>query len=98
MSRTLIAVVTSAMTFAGISAASAQAVIVEDAYAPPLYGIAPAPVYSAPVIVAPAPRVYSAPTPIYAAPAIRARPFTREVLVTEPEPAWAAPGAVYTEW
>jgi hypothetical protein len=99
MSRRLIAVVTGAMTFAGISAASSQAIIVEDAYAPPLYSVAPAAVYTAPVVVAPAPRVYTATVPIYAAPTIRARPFTHEVLVTEPEPAWgAAPGVIYSEW
>jgi hypothetical protein len=128
-----IAVAAGALTLAGISTASAQTIIVEEgAYAPPVYGIAPAaPVYSAPaaiesaprvfvdpaprvyaapaprvyvapaprVYTAPAPRVYAAPAPVYAAPVISAQTATREVVVTETEPAWSAsPRLVYREW
>jgi hypothetical protein len=128
-----IAVAAGALTLAGISTASAQTIIVEEgAYAPPVYGIAPAaPVYSAPVAIesaprvfvdpaprvyaapaprvyvapaprvytAPAPRVYAAPAPVYAAPVISAQTATREVVVTETEPAWSAsPRLVYRGW
>jgi hypothetical protein len=149
MNRASIAVAAGALTLAGISTASAQTIIVEGgAYAPPVYGIAPAaPVYSAPVAIesaprvfvepaprvyaapaprvyvapaprvytaptprvyaapaprvyaAPAPRVYAAPAPVYAAPVISAQTATREVVVTETEPAWSAsPRLVYREW
>jgi hypothetical protein len=133
MNRASIAVAAGALTLAGISTASAQTIIVEGgAYAPPVYGIAPAaPVYSAPVAIesaprvfvepaprvyaapaprvytapaprvyaAPAPRIYAAPAPVYAAPVISAQTATREVVVTETEPAWSAsPRLVYREW
>jgi hypothetical protein len=133
MNRASIAIAAGALTLAGISTASAQTIIVEGgAYAPPVYGIAPAaPVYSAPVAIesaprvfvepaprvyvapaprvyvapaprvytAPAPRVYAAPAPVYAAPVISAQTATREVVVTETEPAWSAsPRLVYREW
>jgi hypothetical protein len=136
-----IAVAAGALTLAGISTASAQTIIVEEgAYAPPVYGIAPAaPIYSAPVAIesaprvfvepaprvyaapaprvyvapaprvytapaprvyaAPAPRIYAAPAPVYAAPVISAQTATREVVVTETEPAWSAsPRLVYRGW
>jgi hypothetical protein len=133
MNRASIAIAAGALTLVGISTASAQTIIVEGgAYAPPVYGIAPAaPVYSAPVAIesaprvfvepaprvyvapaprvyvapaprvytAPAPRVYAAPAPVYAAPVISAQTATREVVVTETEPAWSAsPRLVYREW
>ena len=96
MNRISIAVSTGALIFAGISTASAQTIIVGSE---PVYDVAPPPVYAAPMVVAPAPRVYVAPAPVYAAPVLPPRPLTREVVVTEPEPAWAAaPGVIYSNW
>src|SRR5262245_55900778 len=85
-------VVAGGLALAGASPVTAQTVIVEESYAPPIYDVAP-PVYAAPVIVAPAPRVYVAPAPVYVPPIAPARRFTREVVVTGPAPAWVAPPA-----
>jgi hypothetical protein len=78
MTRTLMlgAVVASVL---GMGSASAQTIVVEQGYAPPVY-VAPPPVYTAPVVVRPAPRVYIAPAPAYVAPAIPTW-RTREVVV-----------------
>ncbi len=87
MSRTLIVAATGMALLAGMGAASAQTVVVEEGYAPPVY-VAPAPVYPAPVVVAPAPRVYVTPAPAYATPVFPPRRHTREVVVTEPAWDW----------
>jgi hypothetical protein len=87
-----IAVAAAALTLAGIGGASAQTFIVEDAYGPQAYAVAPARVYRPPVIVAPAPRVVVSPGPVYAAP----RPYWGGVVVTAPSP-WT-PGVVYSDW
>ena len=55
MNRKMIAVAAGAMTLAGASSASAQALVIEGPYAAPVYEVAPAPFYAAPVVVAPAP-------------------------------------------
>ena len=102
MNRASIAVAAGALTLAGISTASAQTIIVEEgAYAPPVYGIAPAaPVYSAPVaiesaprvFVEPAPRVYVAPAPrVYTAPAPRVYAAPAPRIYAAPAPVYAAP-------
>ena len=70
------------VVLAGIASASAQPIVVEDWYAPPVY-VAPAPLYAAPVIVAPAPRVYVAPRPAFAQHVVRTRRVTRAVIVRE---------------
>ncbi|HZP78423.1 MAG TPA: hypothetical protein VFB45_19920 [Pseudolabrys sp.] len=90
-----------ALSVAGIGAASAQTVIVDETYgAAPVYDAVPAPVYAAPIVVAPAPRVYAAPAPVYAAPAVPVAPRP-EIVVSEPAPAPVvapAPGVVYTDY
>jgi hypothetical protein len=84
------------LTLAGMSSAAAQALIVEDPYAGPVYDAAPPPYYSAPIVVAPAPRVYAEPAPVYRT-VVPVRPSTREVVVTEPN--WApVPDVVYSNW
>jgi hypothetical protein len=99
MNRTLFTTAIGTLIAAGISTASAQTVIVEEGYGPPVYRIAPAPMYSAPVVVAPTSRLYAAPAPIYAAPPIRTRPLVREVIETEPTAMWApAPEVIYPDW
>jgi len=72
----------------GVGSASAQAIVVENWYAPPPVYVAPGPVYAAPVIVAPAPRVYVARAPAYAHRVVRTRRVTREVIVREPGWDW----------
>ena len=85
MARTLIAGVVAGLILGGMGIASAQTIVVEQGYAPPVY-VAPAPVYTAPVVVRPARRVYVAP-PAYVAPAIP--PWrTREVIVSRPDWDW----------
>jgi hypothetical protein len=59
MTRTLIAFAAGAMSIIGATTASAQALYIEDGYAPPMY--------TAPPIFA-APPVYAAPPPDYVAP------------------------------
>jgi len=86
-----IALASGALILAGLGAASAQTVVIEQGYAPPAYAVAPGPVYGVPVAPAPtyvAPRAYVAP----------ARPWHRHVVI-ESRPAWeAAPGVVYSDW
>ncbi len=86
MARTLIAGAVAGLVLGGVGVASAQTVVVEQGYAPPIY-IAPAPVYAAPVVMRRARPVYVAPAPAYVAPAI---PHwrTREVVVSEPAWDW----------
>ena len=67
----------------GVGSASAQAIVVENWYAPPPGYVAPAPVYAAPVIVAPPQRAYVAPVPAYAHGVVRTRRVPREVIVRE---------------
>jgi hypothetical protein len=99
MNRTWIAAAAGALTLAAAGSASAQTIIVDSGYGPPVYSVAPAPVIPAPVAVAPAEPVYVVPPADYAAPAIVAPPVSREVVVTAPVPAWTvAPGPVYAEW
>ncbi len=86
MARTLIAGAAAALLIAGMGTVSAQTIVVEQGYAPPVY-VAPAPVYTAPVVVRPAPRVYVARPPAYVAPAVPAW-RTREVIVSEPGWDW----------
>ena len=87
MNRTMIAVAAVAMTLAGAGSASAQALVIEG------------PPYAAPVMVAPAPRVYAAPPAIYDEPVIRRGPIAREVVVTAPQSIMEpAPGIVYSDW
>jgi hypothetical protein len=97
MKRILIAAAACTLSLVGIESASAQALIVEDAYAAPVYELPPTvPYYAAPVVVTPA-SAYAAPVPAY--PIFRERPITREVVVTEPEITWdAAPGVIYSAW
>ncbi len=84
MARTRIAGAVAGLVLSGMGIASAQTIVVERGYAPPIY-IAPAPVYIAPVVVRPARRVYVAPSPAYVAPAI---PAWRRRAVIVSEPAW----------
>jgi hypothetical protein len=86
MSRTLIAGAAAGLVLAGTGIASAQTIVVEQGYAPPVY-VAPAPVYTAPVVVRPAPRVYVAPPRAYVAPAVPAW-RTREVIIGGPAWDW----------
>ena len=97
MKRMLIAAAACTLSLAGIQTASAQAVIVEDDYAAPVYEVAPAvPYYGGPVVVAPAP-AYAAPVPGYRV--IRTRPLPPRVVVTRPEVTWdSAPGVIYSAW
>lgn len=81
------ALATGAFLLGGASIAFAQTVIVEEGYGAPVYA-PPRPVYAAPVVVAPAPRVYVAPAPIYAAPPVHVRRYAPEVVVTEPAWDW----------
>jgi hypothetical protein len=107
MNRTMIALAAGAVTLAGIGGASAQALVIEGPYAGPVYEVAPAPYYdyAAPVVVAPAPRVYAAPPAYVAPPAaygetiIRRGPIAREVVVTEPQTiVEPESGVVYSRW
>jgi hypothetical protein len=59
MTRTPIAFAAGVMSIIGATTASAQALYIEDGYAPPMY-IAP-PIFAAPL-------VYAAPPPVYVAP------------------------------
>ena len=87
MARTLIAGAVTGVLLGGMGVASAQTVVVEQGYyAPPVY-VAPAPVYTAPVVVRLPPRVYVAPAPSYVAPAIPSW-RTREVIVSHPAWDW----------
>src|SRR5262245_7409177 len=92
MNWTTTAIAAGALMFTGASAASAQTVIVDDGYATaPVYAapvvVAPPPVYAAPVGVRPPP-VY-APAPVYAAPAPLYAP--PPPVYAPPVPAYAAP-------
>ena len=93
-----IAAVAGIATLAGLGTASAQ-VIVERTFGPPVYAYAPiydyapAPIYSAPVVVAPP--IYAAPAPVYAAPPVL--PPVREVIVREPAPLLSV-GPYYAAW
>lgn len=99
MNRKMIAVAAGAMTLAGASSASAQALVIEGPYAAPVYEVAPAPFYAAPVVVAPAPRIYAAPPAAYDERIIRRGLIAREVVVTDPQPILEpAPGIVYLDW
>ena len=86
MTRTLIAGAAAGLILGGMGIASAQTIVVEQGYAPPVY-VAPAPVYTAPVVVRPAPRVYVARPHAYVAPAVPAW-RTHEVIVSEPAWDW----------
>jgi len=99
MNRTMIAVAAGTMTLAGASSASAQALVIEGPYPAPVYEVAPAPYYAAPVLVAPTPRVYAAPPAAYDERVIRRGHIAREVVVTESQPIMeTAPGIVYSDW
>src|SRR5215813_11995538 len=102
MNWTTTAIAAGALMFTGASAASAQTVIVDDGYATaPVYAapvvVAPPPVYApAPLYAAPPP-VYAPPVPAYAAPVVPAVPpprIAREVVVREPAVRWAT----YPDW
>jgi hypothetical protein len=72
MTRTLIALAAAAMSITCVTGAAAQALYIEDEYAPPVYG--PAPIYVAPPaygVPAPlyGPPVYALAPPVYLAPA-----------------------------
>jgi hypothetical protein len=99
MKRTMIAVAAGAITLAGAGNASAQALVIEGSYGVPIYEVAPAPYYVAPVVVAPAPRVYRGPPVAYDEPVIRRGPIAREVVVMEPQPIMEpAPEIIYSNW
>jgi hypothetical protein len=72
MIRTLIVLAAGAASIMGATAASAQALYIEDGYGPPVY--APPPVFAAPPMYAAPPPVYVAPPayamapPVYVAP------------------------------
>ena len=96
-----IAISASALTLVTVTSASAQ-VLVEEGYGPPVYEYGTAPIYSAPVLVAPRRRVYVEPAPVYrrvvreyAAPVHRR--IIRETIVSEPGPGWAT-ASFYPEW
>ena len=83
MTCTRMALAAGALILAGMGAASAQTVVVEQGYAPPAYAVAPAPVYVGPA---------------YVAPAMPAHRWHRQVVI-ESRPVWdAAPGIVYSDW
>jgi hypothetical protein len=73
MIRTLIALAAGATSIIGTTAASAQALYVEDGYAPPVYAAPPVfaapPVYAAPPPIYVAPPAYAIAPPVYVAPA-----------------------------
>jgi hypothetical protein len=99
MNRTIVAIAAGAMSLAGTSAASAQALVIDGPYAAPVYEVAPAPYYAAPVVVEAAPRVYAAPPAIYDERVVRRGPIAHEVIVSEPQTiVQPEPGIIYSNW
>jgi hypothetical protein len=80
MTRTLMALAAGATAIVGATAASAQALYIEDAYASPIYAgppvLAAPPVYAAPPPVYVAPPAYVMAPPVYVAPAPTYVPHT----------------------